>query len=89
MLENLYGINSRVRLRAQWHRLHHRRKQAQRLARLTRSSAQRWICARLVTQQEIVNPRWKAFHVDTGAGGTVWPKNADYACEKISSCKSK
>ena len=36
------------------------------------------------TQQEIVNPRWIAFNVDTGAGGTVWPMNADYACEKIS-----
>ena len=34
--------------------------------------------------QEIVNPRWIAFNVDTGAGGTVWPMNADYACEKIS-----
>ena len=31
-----------------------------------------------------MNPRWKAFNVDTGAGGTVWPTNADYACEKIS-----
>ena len=27
---------------------------------------------------------WIAFNVDTGAGGTVWPMNADYACEKIS-----
>ena len=38
MLEHLCEINNRVRLRARWHRLHHRRKQAQRLAR---------ICARL------------------------------------------
>ena len=45
MLEHLYGINSRVPQRAQWHRLHHRQRQAQRLARLTRLSAQRWICA--------------------------------------------
>ena len=42
------------------------------------------LCATSLTQQEIVNPRWKAFNVDTGAGGTVWPVNADYACEKIS-----
>ena len=34
--------------------------------------------------QEIVNPRWIAFNVDTGAGGHVWPMDADYACEKIS-----
>ena len=47
MLEHLCGINSRVRLRAQWHRPHHRQKQAQRLARLTRLSAQRWIGVRL------------------------------------------
>ena len=42
------------------------------------------LCATALTQQEIVNPRWIAFNVDTGAGGTVWPMNADYACEKIS-----
>ena len=42
------------------------------------------LCATALTQQEIVNPRWKAFNVDTGAEGTVWPMNADYACEKIS-----
>ena len=42
------------------------------------------LCASALTQQEIVNPRWIAFNVDTGAGGTVWPMNADYACEKIS-----
>ena len=41
------GINIRVQQRAQWHRLHHRQKQAQRLARLTRLSVQYWICARL------------------------------------------
>ena len=42
-------------------------------------NALRWIlCA-----QEIVNPRWIGFNADTGAGGTVWPMNADYACEKI------
>ena len=35
-------------------------------------------------KQEIVNPRWIAFNEDTGAGGTVWPMDADYACEKIS-----
>ena len=34
------------------------------------------LCATALTQQEIVNPRWKAFNVDTGAGGTVWPMNA-------------
>ena len=34
--------------------------------------------------QEIVNPRWIAFNEDTGAGGTVWPTDADYACEKVS-----
>ena len=38
--------------------------------------------ATALTQQEIVNPRWIAFNVDTG--GTVWPMNADCACEKIS-----
>ena len=42
------------------------------------------LCATALTQQEIVNPRWIAFNVDTGAGGTVWPMNADYACERIS-----
>ena len=42
------------------------------------------LCATALTQQEIVNPRWIAFNVDTGARGTVWPMNADYACEKIS-----
>ena len=31
-----------------------------------------------------MNPRWIAFNVDTGAGGTVWPVDADSACEKIS-----
>ena len=40
------------------------------------------LCATALTQQEIVNPRWIAFNVDIGAGGTVWPKNADYAYEK-------
>ena len=35
------------------------------------------LCATALTQQEIVNPRWIAFNVDTGAGGTVWPMNAD------------
>ena len=42
------------------------------------------LCATALTQQEIVNPRWIAFNMDTGAGGTVWPMYADYACEKIS-----
>ena len=42
------------------------------------------LCATALTQQEIVNPRWIAFSVDTGGGGTVWPMNADFACEKIS-----
>ena len=27
------------------------------------------LCATALTQQEIVNPRWIAFNVDTGAGG--------------------
>ena len=34
--------------------------------------------------QDIANPRWRACNVDTGAGGTVWPIDADYACEKVS-----
>ena len=42
------------------------------------------LCASALPQQEFMNPRWTAFNVDTGAGGTVWPMNADYACEKIS-----
>ena len=42
------------------------------------------LCATALTQQEIVNPRWIAFNVDTGAGGTVWPMNAHYTCKKIS-----
>ena len=42
------------------------------------------LCATALTQQGIVNPCWMAFNVDTGAGGTVWPMNADCACEKIS-----
>ena len=40
------------------------------------------LCATTMAQQEVVNPRWTAFNVDTGAEGTVWPMNADYACEK-------
>ena len=40
-------------------------------------------CATTMAQQ-VVNPRWIAFNVDTGAGGTVWPMSADYACEKVS-----
>ena len=42
------------------------------------------LCATTMAKQEVVNPRWMSFTVDTGAGGTVWPMNADYACEKIS-----
>ena len=42
------------------------------------------LCATALTQQEIANPRWIAFNVDTGAGGTVWPMNADCSCEIIS-----
>ena len=42
------------------------------------------LCATTMAQQEVVNPRWIAFNADTGAGGTVWPMNADYACEKVS-----
>ena len=42
------------------------------------------LCATTMAQQEVVNPRWIAFNVDTGAEGTVWPMNADYACEKVS-----
>ena len=37
------------------------------------------LCANALAQQEMVNSRWIAFNVDTGAGGTVWPRNADYA----------
>ena len=40
------------------------------------------LCASTMAQQEVVNHRWIAFNVDTGAGGTVCPMNADYACEK-------
>ena len=47
MPEHLVGINSRVKQRAQRHRLHHRQKQAQQLVQLTRLSAQHLICARL------------------------------------------
>ena len=39
--------------------------------------------------QEIANPCWISFNVDTGAGGTVWPIDADYACEKFSSRNDK
>ena len=42
------------------------------------------LCATTMAQQKAVNPRWIAFNVDTGAGGTVWAMNADYACEKVS-----
>ena len=42
------------------------------------------LCATALTQLEIVNPRWIAFNVCTGAGGTVWSMNAACACEKIS-----
>ena len=42
------------------------------------------LCATALKQQEIVNRRWIAFNVEIGAGGIVWPMNADYACEKIS-----
>ena len=37
------------------------------------------LCATTMAQQEVVNSRWTAFNGDTGAGGTVWPVNADYA----------
>ena len=77
MLEHLLGISKlEVQLRGRWRRLHRRRRQAQWLVRLTRLNAQRWIC---------VQPRWqsRSFNVDTGAGGTVWPMNADCACEKV------
>ena len=48
------------------------------------------LCATALTQQKIVNPRWVSCNVDTGAGGTVWPMNADYACEKnFRSCRSQ
>ena len=42
------------------------------------------LSATTLAQQEVVNPLWIAFNVDLGAGGTVWPMNADYACEKVS-----
>ena len=42
------------------------------------------LCATTMARQEVDNPRWIAFNVDTGAGGTVWPMNADCACEKVS-----
>ena len=42
------------------------------------------LCATALAHKEIVNRRWTIFNVDTGAGGTVWPMIADYACEKIS-----
>ena len=42
------------------------------------------LCATALTQHEIVNPRRIAFNIETGAGRTVWPMNAHYACEKIS-----
>ena len=35
------------------------------------------LCATTMAQQEVVNPRWMAFNVDTGAGGTVWPQLQD------------
>ena len=41
------------------------------------------LCATTMAQQEVVNPRWMAFNVDTGAGGTVLPMNADDACEQF------
>ena len=48
------------------------------------------LCATALTQQEILNPRWIAFNVDTGVGGTVWPMNADCACgENFRSCRSQ
>ena len=42
------------------------------------------LCATTMAQQDVVSPRWTAFNVDTGAEGTVWPMNADCACEKVS-----
>ena len=32
--------------------------------------------------QQIENPRWIAFNVDTAAGGTVWPLNAGFRSSK-------
>ena len=85
MLGRLCGINSRVQWRAQWHCLH----QTETSTTVGTVDAIECtaldLCATALTQQEIVNPRWIAFNVDTGAGGTVWPMNADYASEKISS----
>ena len=42
------------------------------------------LCVITMAQQEVVNLRWIAFNVVTGAGGTLWPMNADHACEKVS-----
>ena len=38
---------------------------------------------------KIVKPHWIAFNVDTGAGGTVWLKDADCACERRSGPASR
>ena len=81
VLEHLFGISKLgVQLRSRWRRLRRRRKQAKRLGRSTQIECTALdLCATAMTQQEVVNPRWIAFTVDTGAGGTVWPMHADYA----------
>ena len=40
-------------------------------------------CVREKVSCEVFCPHWIAVNVDTGAGGTVWPMNADYAFEKV------
>ena len=71
MLEHLFGLNKlEVQLQARWRRLHRSREHAQRLVRLTRLCTASDLCATTMAQ-EVVNPRWIAFNVDTGAGGTV------------------
>ena len=82
MLEHLCGINSRVPVASSVHRLHHRQRQGTTVGTVDAIECTVLdLCATALTQQEIVNPRWIAFNVDTGAGGTVWPMNEDYASE--------
>ena len=57
MLEHLCGIDNRVQLRAQWHRLHHRQKQASKQTVGTVDAIECTaldLCATALTQQEIV-----------------------------------
>ena len=57
-----------------------KRKQAQRLVRLTRLNAQRWLCVQRGRESSLDSPSMWTLELEEH----VWPMNADHACEKVS-----